>query len=306
MAPFLGGIVLGVLPVALYIARDAKTFLFNNIGYHMTNASWAKITGYAGTFTFQSKMQYGNAVFETLPYVGIGVLLAFLLLCIFGDLRARRQDPHRMTIEFILPLMLSAIAVAASFIPSPLWQQYFATPVPFILVWISSLYALIGSNSARSAKLVLHALVIVTVVFSLPRLGYHVFALKDIESWTGIAVHRTSHRVRKILEAEGANGRVATLSPLYAIESGLPIYEELSTGPFLYRIGDYLSADERERYVATSMTTIGELLDVNPPAAIFVGFQRDLDRPLIGYATANGYRRVEGDFGGGALYIPAR
>ncbi len=49
-----------------------------------------------------------------------------------------------------------------------------------------------------------------------------------------------------------ATAKLATVSPVYAIESGLGIYPELSTGSFVLRIGDLLSEEQRlaSRHIA--------------------------------------------------------
>jgi hypothetical protein len=99
--------------------------------------------------------------------------------------------------------------------------------------------------------------------------------------------------------------KVATLSPLFAVEARLPIYPELATGPFLYRVGDLIPPEQRKRFVATSPRSVGALLAADPPGAIVVGVEGDLDDPLVEYASAPGYRKVPGTGRSGQLYVPA-
>jgi hypothetical protein len=71
------------------------------------------------------------------------------------------------------------------------------------------------------------------------------------------------------------------------------VYDEFATGPFLYRVGDLLSVEERELYVGTSASTVGALLSGRPPAAILVGkYPGGLDEPIEEFAFTHEYQRV--------------
>ena len=136
--------------------------------------------------------------------------------------------------------------------------------------------------------------------------GLHtVTRLADRGAWSGVSVQRVAASVRQALEAAGADaaGKVATLSPLYAIEANLPIYPQLATGPFLFRVSDLLTAEQRQRFVAVSPQTLSDLLDADPPAAILVGFEGDLDATLRAYALDHDYRRQDNMAGGAELYV---
>jgi hypothetical protein len=109
--------------------------------------------------------------------------------------------------------------------------------------------------------------------------------------------------VKTSAPSSGSPGKILTLSPVYAIESDLPIYPELATGSFVFRIGDRLSQEERERYHATSVSTIGDLLDADPPAAILVGDEGELENPLLDYAQKHNYAPYDDELAGGRLFI---
>ena len=136
----------------------------------------------------------------------------------------------------------------------------------------------------------------------------------DLDNWTGIRVHEIAHRVSKAIGDRRHDGKVATLSPLYAIEAGLKIYDELSTGPFTYLSGDLLTAEQRKKYKITSPNSISKMFEDDPPIAIFVGFESfdyvrksmDMESPLVAYAEQKGFERVHGDFGGRTLYVNRR
>ena len=87
------------------------------------------------------------------------------------------------------------------------------------------------------------------------------------------------------------------------MESGVSVYSELSTGTFLFRVGDQLTASDRDRYHATSRATLDRILDRDPPGAIYLTDEEELEAPFLAYARRNGYLRVAGKFGGGSLWV---
>jgi len=109
----------------------------------------------------------------------------------------------------------------------------------------------------------------------------------------------------------GAAGKVATLSPIYPLEGGLDVYMELATGPFAYRTGDITAPDLAKFYRMTSPATIGALLKSDPPAALLLGFEPELEAPLMTFAEQNGYVRlpdfeINDRYGSAGLYVRPR
>jgi hypothetical protein len=123
------------------------------------------------------------------------------------------------------------------------------------------------------------------------------------DTWVGVSIHRISEKIRENIGEIGNDGKVATLSPLFAVEAGLPIYKELATGPFLYRVGDLIPEDKMALTPGTSPERLHDLFEKDPPGAIFVGFEDYLDLPFIEYAEKNNYIKVEEDFNKDTLYV---
>ena len=125
------------------------------------------------------------------------------------------------------------------------------------------------------------------------------------DEWVGLSLHDDSIKMRDALieTGTGTEGKIATLAPLYVTEANLHIYPEFSTGPFLYRSGDYLLADQLSYFRGTSPKRVDKLFSTDPPAAILVGFYSDLERPFLEYAEANNYSKA--DVAGliGELYV---
>jgi hypothetical protein len=205
----------------------------------------------------------------------------------------------------VLSGLLLLFFTVIAFTPTPLQPQYFAAPIPFLFIFLAVLLrrARTGISSIWQDRGAF-ALVAISLAISAPPIVSNSLAASTIGNWAGISYHRTAHEVRRILETQTSiaphHTNVATLSPLYALEANLPIYEELATGAFLYRVGDLLTAEERLRYVGTSPDTIHALLDRDPPAAILVGYYTNhpleyLEQPLVEYARTRNYRAIVAD-----------
>jgi hypothetical protein len=127
--------------------------------------------------------------------------------------------------------------------------------------------------------------------------GYIVFkklpTLVSPAQFVPMEFHRTAIAVRRLVDRSAKAGPVATLMPIYPLEARLPIYDELSTGIFLYWIGDRLTEAERRQYVGTGPGSIERLLEERPPCAILVGNYLQEDAPFIRYAQRHNYQRFD-------------
>ncbi|MEA4907324.1 MAG: hypothetical protein VB089_06885, partial [Anaerolineaceae bacterium] len=57
------------------------------------------------------------------------------------------------------------------------------------------------------------------------------------------------------------------------------------------------------RYLGASPGSLAELLENDPPAAILVGLEGDLDQPLLDYAVRHHYQETNLPGFPGALYL---
>lgn len=304
LVPFVIGAYIGLLPVLLYVIQDPALFAFNNYGYHNINGRFWMLNDYTGPMSLSEKLQYLRYVFfnanNLLVTVGILLGAAFAVDALSDVKRIVRQRSGGA----ILALLLFLAAVLVAMIPTPSTLQYYAMPVSFLLVLL--VYALPFETLQIS---VWRRKLLVTLV--LPCLAYTgpVFlrAIPDLmhrDQWSGLHVHDVATEIRKTLIDSGvsSSGKIATLSPLYAVEAGFQIYGQLSTGPFLYRIGESLTPEQRRHFVATSRESIGDVLEEDPPVAIIVGLEGPLDTPLVRYAEAHQYRALRVPGFKGTLY----
>jgi len=303
--PFVAGLVLGALPMLLFVVTDPESFFFNNLGYHFVNTKWRLDTGYEGPMSLYSKLGYACELLFKLDN------LLVLLGCITGlgmliNYRVRHAcyGFKKLPIGFWLALLLVLVAFPVAIAPTPSFFQYYVMPVSCLFIVFVYAIACCTSKNPLRLRGLLVLLVLVTLAANGPALVTSMSNLANEKRCAVRRVHTVSADIQNSLRLKkpGVTGRIATLSPLFVVEANLPIYEELSTGPFLYRIGDLLSLEDRKRFVGTSPKTIHDLFNKEEPLAVFVGYERGLDSALLDYALKNNYSAVDVR-GRGTLYI---
>ncbi len=305
LLPFLAGVLMGTLPAFLCFLRDPASFVFNNWGYHSVNTAWRLSTGYAGPMAWTAKLRFARDIFfraDNLVVV-IGILAGVAL----GAHRLQTIRP--VPVGALLACALVLAGVPAALAPTPSFPQYYAVPVSFLFLLLAHSGAGQDERARWLHTRLLVILVLLATAFVGPGLLRSIADATHRDRWSGLHIHDVSVDIRDALIGHGVDpsGKVATLSPLYAIEANLPIYRELATGPFLYRVGDMLTAEQRRQFVGSSPSTIDELFDEDPPSAILVGYEREkqLDEPLTEYARDHRYREVSvaGLADMGTLYV---
>lgn len=299
--PFVVGLGIGVLPAAILLIQDPELFVFNNWGYHRLNTQWRFQTGYTDTMTFSSKALFALEIFlktENL-FLLFGILFGGVL-AIFNS-----RQTTRLSAGALLAFLLFIAGLISALAPTPSFFQYYAVPISFLFILLIYLWAAAANGTLWLRRTTLFVLVSLSLVLQGPSLLNTISSLRYRNNWSPLYTRDISLEIREVLQANHSRN-VATLSPLYALEAGLSIYPELVSGPFLYRIGDLLTAEQRKHFVATSPSTIKHLLQTNPPAAILTGFEGELDRPLLEFALQNGYEEITLPDFEGMLYLDQR
>lgn len=301
---FLSGLVIGVLPIIFFLS-DLELFIFNNLGYHNYNAYWREITEFDGPMTLPSKFTYAFNVLSQfynafiLMVIIIGLGLSIKDYQINQNRYSNKVDWGKISFFFVV------VAVIAAIFPTPSWIQYYSLPIAFSFVFIIFLYEMKSKDVFSVSKRIL---LIVTMIFILLRLPMFIRITPLIfqrENWVALKIHDNSINIkRELVNNEIYTGqKIATLSPLFAIEANLPLYSEFSTGPFLFRIGDLLSHEQQIRFIGTSESQLDKFLDEKPPSAIITGFAGDLDQSFVDYAVNNNYQLIEIDGFYGKLFL---
>jgi 4-amino-4-deoxy-L-arabinose transferase-like glycosyltransferase len=291
------GVLAGLLPAVVTAGLAPDRFLFDNVRYHgLSEAYWRQL-GYTRAMTLPGKLAY---LWDVAREPGslepvLGALL-FGLWAVAMNLRARRAGLFQLALVASLALCLAAGALG----PAPTWYQYYYAPLPFVVLGLANGAAILYT-SGRAGKwgMVLFAL-IVLAVGAAGLQGYVRLnpSLRE-EDWVPSQVHRVG------VEIEGTvgRGRVLTLAPLFPLEGGAGLYEQLAAGPFTWRVAGQLPADERQRLGVVGGEDLGALLGTERPAGILTGLEVSLEGPLVEYAQAHGYRARQLS-NGATLWLP--
>ncbi len=306
LAPFLAGSALGLIGPCFYLLRDGDAFLFNNLTFFFINAEWCRMAGYGGGFTILSKLRQYAAVGGQLGNLALVFGFSHLLLTVADGLA---RQPRSLPVKEIfnqhntLAFMLFTFTGCAIMTPRPVWFQYYAMPLAFLVILIVCLYRLLPVPLRPGARMVFLTLGLFQILYSGLPLVSSLARWGPEKPWETVRFHRVAREIAKAVGEGRGNHPIATLAPLYALEAGLPIYPELAAGPFLFRSGDLLSEAERKRMVTTSKNSLRRLLEARPPRAILVGYERGFEGPLIAYAEEKGYLKLKQSFNGGTLYL---
>jgi hypothetical protein len=302
--PFVSGIAVGLLPT-LFFMSDLEALVFNNLGYHNVNSHWRQITGHSGPISLYAKVAHAHEIYFQADnlILMLGVLLGFGFS--ISNSQTLKQSMKQVHAGAFLATLLVLLAVLTALVPTPSWPAYFAMPVSFLFLLLIHSCASETVEIANLHRRLLLILVFLSSIYNGPALLKAGLSLMHRDGWTGLHVHDVSTGIRNVLADYGmdTDGKIATLSPLFVIESNLPIYAELSTGPFLYRVGDLLTPEQRNHFVGTSAKSIGDLFAKDPPAGIIVGFEGTLEKALLEYAISNNYSRTDVAGFGGELYV---
>lgn len=299
--PLAVGGLIGALPTFAYLAAHGDVMIFNVFDFHTGphRAYWsepahaATVTG----MTLPSRVFYayqlwtaGSTVLIFLGALGLVTVAALHR----GLARALTHFADGRTL-LVLALVLAGIAICFPVLPS--FPQYYMPPIPFAIVLIAALYGRLDTGETKAATPLLATFALAALVLGGPRLLADLPSIMTPERWTPVKVHGVAADIGEAVSETGKSGPLATLVPIYALEAGLDVYPELGTGPFYYRIGDYLTAEDREAFRVASPATLEALFDRNPPAAILSGYEGKLDQPLERYGWINGYETLPTPFG---------
>jgi 4-amino-4-deoxy-L-arabinose transferase-like glycosyltransferase len=286
------GFGLAMLPTLLLFAIAPAQFIFGNFTYPNLNTIYRAEIGFFGPpnpmTSFEKLAYFGEQI---LPQPGN--LLLFVALLFWGytsglvELWRRKRDRF----AFIFILLLAPFVGWGALLPTPAWDQYYAAAVPFaVLAIVLGLAALVRRYPAQSGWFlaIFLQMVILANVYQLGDYRRMTFLLHP-EAWRPLIFHELGVQVSELSQG----GKVLTLSPLYPLEGGAPIYAEFATGPFAWRTASWLTPPERSTFKMISEEDLEGLLETQAPSAILVGFEPLLEEPLIEYALAHGYSWVE-------------
>lgn len=289
--PLAAGGLVGAAPVIVEFLRSPDIFLAHVTQYH----TGPHIAFYEGRTAIDDDVVMGFGAKALLAHQiwfgGVNLLLALAALIGFAGLGVKRGSGRG------LPAL--AIAVAASvaifgFAPTPSFPQYFAPLTVALLFALAVVYQQAQSDLRTFQSIALIVIAALAVVVGAPRLAQHAPKLASPGKWTVTRTHAAGEAIAAAMAQAGVQGKVLTLLPIYPLEGGLSVYPEFATGQFVYRTGDLTDPALLAKYRTTSPSKIAAFLENDPPAAMLLGFEPELEAPMAEFALRKGYRRIEG------------
>jgi hypothetical protein len=314
--PLAAGGLIGALPVLWYLLADPQLFFAHVLSFHTGphiaywTANAAAEPGLAMGLAGKLQLAFGAWL------AGGPLILATALVYLFWvALRARYKGEAQGSDcqgQTVVVLAVIAFAAALSFVPTPGFPQYYIQPLVCLPILGALFYRQIGTRDRQQVMPVLCASMLVMLVITLPRLMPGLASLAHPDGFTSARMLRGGQELQQALATHNApEGPVATFMPVYPMEAGLGTYPEFSSGQFAYRIAPYTDAELAAFYRMVGADGLAELFAKEPPAAILVGYEPDLEAPMVAYARANNYLEVpvselSNRYGDGRLFVRTR
>jgi 4-amino-4-deoxy-L-arabinose transferase-like glycosyltransferase len=295
VAPLAAGGLVGGMPILIHLLAAPQRFLAHvaqyHTGPHLQYWRVANAPGEEQALPLMAKLLLARDIwFSAAGAVVITLLLALLLTAFRAP-----ADYGKARVSRVLngPLLVVAGALvcsaAMSLLPTPSFPQYFAPPLICLPLGLALLFDSLEPERRTRLQPVFVAATMVVLVIEAPRLAQYMGTAVRPDRWTVMRVHEAGVAISQRIAAAGAEGKVATLSPIYPLEGRLEVYPELATGPFAYRTAEFTDRDLARWYRMTSPGRITAMFDADPPGALLLGFDEVLERPMLDYARRNGY-----------------
>ncbi|MBO9517216.1 MAG: hypothetical protein J7493_04045 [Porphyrobacter sp.] len=292
----IGGVV-GGIPALFHLARDPDAFFAHTLRYftELQKAYWSHatdplVTGLAQKTLLAEEIWLSNTFI--LAIAGLIVLVA-MVVRERGLWAGIRQVASW---QVLLPLIFATFGFIVAFVPDPAFPQYFALPLPFLILAIAALAGSLREGERSAAMPLWLALSLVAILGSVTRIGPGLIQLIRPGHWEPLALH---HDMRDLAAKAGLDSRahVVAMTPVLAEEGGWQIYPEFTAGQFVYRVAPYIPADDRPYYRTTSAAELPAFLASHRPDAILVNEEEPIEAPLAAFAVTNNYREIPAEEG---------
>ena len=292
----LGGLV-GALPLFILLLSDPQLFLAHIVKFHSGPhvAYWEvnRLTepGLALGLGAKAQLAYGTWL------NGVPLIVGFVVLC-FGWMAVTEStsfdDTEQSAFGPVLVVLGTLLTTAMmSFLPTPGFSQHYIAPLVVLPILAALMFARVPWSKHDYTRPVLAAASLLCVLTALPWLTPELRTTLGVGASTPQRMNAGGNALAATMTEHGiVNGKVATFLPIYPLEAGLDVYPELATGQFAYRIAPHTEPELAQHYVMAGPEQITSLFDTEPPAALLLGYEPKLEKPLLDYAIAHGYREV--------------
>ena len=303
--PFLVGGLVGLLIIVWFAAADILAFNYGVFGHyfgHYFEHYDVPLRSGPEASTIEVALEQLKQPSLFFLQIMSGILIVYIVLN--GSIKFLLTHLYA-TGQWLFWLII-VLAAPVALLPTPSHLWYYIPIIPFYILCMMSIFSL---PQVQISKLAKYALLLIALLGCYPavndlkkRGAFNLF--DDRTYWTPLIVQDRSKWVDTLLEKAGVTGKIATLSPDKLIDSKHGFYLQLATGPFFYRVANYMSPEIVERLHGASAATLAGLFEHDMPAAIFGGYERNLDGAFFEFAEAHNYLRIEEEsLGKGILYI---
>ena len=288
-----GGLFANVAAIFFFFT-SYQDFWFGNVGYAELNTLYREEMSYSRAMTLAGKFKYLIKIFFKKPSELLAVLVYLYSLVLFAIDRNRSTERPKFELLFLLLslpfLFLGCLA------PTPSFHQYYFALIPFLM--LLSLHALSNRrNKAFSGAVVLPFVLVASISFVYDSPFTHSSTINVFtrpQSLTPIKLQGEAEVLRSYIESKEREGKVLTLSPLYAVNSKLPIYEEFVTGPFAWRVSHLLSEEDAINRGLPLRSRIKSFVKERRPCAILTGKEiKELEILLMTVGHELGYQHIK-------------
>lgn len=293
------GVLVALLPVIVMVILYQDSFVFNNLGYHALNTDWRVLDQDSlGSMSLLAKLWNTSSILNSPSF-----LMLFVLFAILATLKLRQfryTSKMRSSFPLLFAAMLIMCAVAAAFYPSPPQPRYYTMVVVSMILAAILLYRCLEADNRQFARLTVIVVAFVTSFHTMVKdtrtLLPEVIGNQSIDDivralpdrWTHNRLQDVASELRDVIPQ--AEVPVMSLTPIYVLEAGLPIFTEFATGVFGYRIGEYMPDEEQQQYHVVPRTALSTFLDANNHAGVLVGEESAyFEQQVIDYVNDRGY-----------------
>jgi hypothetical protein len=278
---FIAAGLLTQIPTIVLACEAPARFVWGNIGYAGLNTRLRTDTAFDHAMSLREKIRYLIDVVLPLGnhWRGNWLLLLWALPGIFVACWQRSaptegppDDAPRVPVRLMVALL--PFAWSGAVMPTPTWVQYYYVCVPMLLIAGGCAMAqlLARETAGRLSKSLAIGVLLAFTVDSACNLDRDTLGLR----WPALNIPLAVHDEGVHL-AKRTDGRVLTIDPIYALEGGRPIFPELASGAYAYRVARLMSAEDRKRLLIVGPDEIGERLAAESRSpAILVREPRDV------------------------------
>ncbi len=299
------GVLLANVPAFYFFLTRYRDFTFDTFTYRQLDPQYLRsLPVPPGAMNFADKIRLLIESFRSDAGSLAVAAFACVSVIVLTIATIRRSTKPRFEVIFLIGLI--PFLLVGYFAPDPAQFQYGFALIPFLL--LLGLYSL---SDVKIDNRILPSLAVIILLallcFDAAKMRQRLVTLGRVfqpRYWVPLQVEKTSQWMRQQLESK-SSGKILTLSPIFAIEAGLPIYNEFVTGPFAWRVSHLLSAEEAAARKFPWSPGLAEFLKRDPPAAVLTGLEpkADLEAPIIREITALGYQPIDAP-NGGVLWLP--